>query len=65
MTKGEFSPGQKNLKNEVGMETIYIVPDLTQEQQKDDKARRDEVMRLTDTDAQNVGMSKLRVVYDN
>ena len=64
MTKGEFSQGQKNLKNKVGMETIYIVPDLTQEQQGDDKVRRGEVKGLKDAGAQNVRLSKGMVVYD-
>ena len=54
----------KNLKNKVGMETIYIVPDLTQDQQRDDKVRRDEVKRLKDAGAQNVRISKGMVVYD-
>ena len=55
----------KNLKNKVGIETIYIVPDLTQEQQRDDKVRRDKVKRLKDAGAQNVRISKGVAMYDN
>ena len=54
----------KNLKNRIGMEKFYIVPDLTQEQQREDKRLRDEVKRLRDTGAVNVRISKGTVVAD-
>ena len=54
----------KNLKNKIGMEKFYIVPDLTQEPQREDKRLRDEVKRLRDTGAVNVRISKGTVVAD-
>ena len=53
------------MKNKIGFERIYIVPDLTQEQQREDKKLRDEVKRLRDSGAVNVRISKGSVVADD
>ncbi len=46
------------------MDNFYIVPDLTQEQQKEDEKLRDEVRRLSDSEAPNDRISKGIVVAD-
>ena len=46
------------------MEKLYIVPDLTKEQQSEDTKLRDEVKRLRASGATNVRISKGNVVAD-
>ena len=52
----------KNLKKE-GFDKIFLVPDLTRNQQEEDKKLRDELKSLKAAGATNVKISKDKVIY--
>lgn len=62
--KRRFFSGTKNLENKTGMERFYMVPDLTHEQQSEDKTLRNKVRRRRDSGAVKVRVSKNSEVAD-
>ena len=54
----------KKLRNVVGMERMYVVPDLTKVQQEEDRKLREEVRRMKDEGVASVKISKGSIVVE-